>query len=85
LKDKSESADDFVTATKHFESLTLFGMKIGCKNPDKAKKGLAESLKTQINLEQKSLQTRSLLRPATHNVSVAINCDAPSQLKLLWS
>ena len=57
MKDKeTESADSVITAQKHFESSTLFGMKVGCKNPEKlSKTGLADSLKTKINLEQSSL------------------------------
>jgi hypothetical protein len=57
MKDKeTESADTVITAQKHFESSTLFGMKVGCKNPEKlSKTGLADSYKTKINLEQSSL------------------------------
>jgi hypothetical protein len=36
--------------------MTLFGMKIGCKNPEKVKKkGLEESYKLVIKLQQNSL------------------------------
>lgn len=57
MKDReTENADNVVTAAKHFESQTLFGLKIGCKNPEKlSKNGLADSYKTRINLEESSL------------------------------
>lgn len=53
MKDRAgESADGYVSAAKHFESTTLFGLKVGCKNPDLARKGgLAESFKTKVILE----------------------------------
>jgi hypothetical protein len=86
MKDKVESADSILSAQKYFEQTTMFAMKVGCKNQEGLKKtGLSESQKTRIDLKQSSYQTRHLLRPATHQTSIAIHCDTPSSLKLTWA
>lgn len=49
---ESGSADGIISASKQFEQMTTFGLKIGCKNPETTMKtGLKESYKTTVHLE----------------------------------
>lgn len=45
----------------------------------------SQSQRVQIKLRQASRSTKSLMRPAVHELGVEVHCDPPSHVKLLWA
>lgn len=72
----------------HFENVheqsTLFKYALTCLHPgDKYR--LSRPHRFRVHVIQRNMQTRHLLRPASHNIDIFIHCEPPKDVRLYWA
>lgn len=75
---------DMLSIDKLSEQTTLFKYQLYCQKPSDRYK-FARPHRYRVRLTQQNMQTRHLLRPAVHTITLDVHCEPPHSQKLYWA